>query len=665
MTLSSTDARRQWSLGSALVLLLLAALVLTPARPADAQAAAFDVIVRGGTVLDGSGAPGYDADVGIRGGVITAVGDLGGASAASEIDAAGLLVAPGFINMHSHAASGELPRAESSLKQGITSEFLYPDGGGPVEPWRQVTALEDAGLAVNIGHYIGFGAVWGEVVGLDDRSPTAAETAAMQDLVRSAMEQGAWGVTTNLDSAPQTYASTQEVIDVARAADGWRAAYQSHLRSEGTTVIESLQEAIAIGEAAGLVPLWTHAKAEGPPNWGKSVQAIEVIEDALARGTYVAGDAYPYLAGASSLARRFIPRWAADGGFDAMLARFADPALRDTIAEESEALIEERLGGPHNILIRAGAHTNRYLDNIAAEWGVRPGEAVMRLVEEHGADLSMNYWYGDEDDLVRLLQHPNIAAGCDCGATAAEATHPRNYGAFPRFLRLYVREQGLFSWEEAVRKLTGLPATQMGLVDRGFIAEGMAADITVFDPENVTDRATFEVPKQYSEGIEHVLVNGRPALADGEVTGIQAGRALWHTAQMPSRPMSAGRHVSASGAGLFSVDGERGRRVVRVAFSADQDGGPADASGALTVHDTQRRQSLTATVIGQVQASDEWASFTGIGRRASGEQVPFLVVVEEHDPTRGGRASVTVTIGDDDPIGGVLHPVGWVAVSDG
>lgn len=666
--------RRAATLGLGITLVLaLAADPLLPSR-ADAEEVHLDTVLRNGTVFDGTGAEAYKGDVGIKDGFIVDVGDLSDVRASREIDVEGLFVTPGFINMHSHADEEDLPAAENILTQGITTEFLYPDGGGPVEPWTRLNELEGDGFATNVGAWVGFGAVWTEVVGEGDRRPTEDETTEMRGMVERALEEGAWGVTTNLDSAPQTYADTQEVIDVIRAAHGWRAGYQSHLRSEGTAVIEALEEAIQIGEQTGTVPLWTHAKAEGPPNHGKSIQALQVMDDALDRGTYVAGDVYPYIYGASSLARRFVPRWAADGGIDAMLERFADPELRSRIAEETEELIEIRLGGPQNILLRQGEYINEYLHDVAEQMDVRPGEAVMRLVEAEGSDLSMNYWYGDEADVLRLLDYPTIAAGCDCGATTAEATHPRNYGSFPKFLGEYTRERNLLSYEEMIRKLTGLPATQMGLVDRGFIAEGMIADITVFDPETVTDTNTVEVPRQYSEGMEYVFVNGELALENGEVTGAEAGEIVERAPNMVSRPESSAQTASLSAEGpLVGADIGFGEGPVHVSLSVMQTpGGVREATGEFELVDEAGQKQFESVSIGQVQATDHWstysqtgagwASFTGVGELSSGDIVPFLVVAEESDPWRDGESTLTIRIGDRDAVSGQFTSHGAVEV---
>ena len=606
----------------------------------------YDVILRHGTLFDGSGGPRYQADIGIRDGYIVAIGELSGATADEELDVDGLYVAPGFLNLHGHSDLPVLARAENTLKQGITTEILYPDGGGPVRPWEELRELEEGGLAVNIGGWVGLAAAWSEVVGLEDRRPTAEETERMRGIIEEALDQGAWGVTTNLDAAPQTYATTDEIVEIFEVAAGRRAAYQSHLRSEGTEVIEALAELIEIGERADLLPLWTHAKAEGPPNWGKSVEAVRLLDEALERGIYVGGDVYPYLAGQSSLARRFVARWAADGGFDAMMDRFTDPELRSRIAEEGEALLEERVGGPQNILIRAGTYTNRYLDEVAEEMGVDAGEAMIRIVEENGEDLRMNYWFGEEEDLVRLIEHPHMAAGCDCGATEAESIHPRNYGAYPRFLGEYVRDRQLFDYEEMIRKTSGLSAVHLGVADRGFIAEGLVADLIAFDPETVTDHATFEEPKQYSEGIEYVLVNGQVALAGGELTGIQAGRVLWRTPGLPARPMSVDWAVSTRVEGALPDHGPEGGRI---SFAVEHPGGGnlLSTSGTL-VFEGSDGVRLDAFRIGQIQATNGWAGFSGVGlleEEGSVAEVPFLVFVDEADPTHPDRApTVTITV---------------------
>lgn len=616
---------------------------------------AFDVVIRNGTVIDGSGADRYKADVGIRNGIIAEVGELDDAPAAREVDASGLFVTPGFVSVHSHADTDELDTAKNMLTQGVTTEVLNADGGGPADVPAQLDSLAQKNLAINVGGYVGFGGVWEEVVGNTDRDPTSEEVSQMQQLVEEAMGAGAWGTSSGLAYTPGAFASTEQVIDVVKAAAPWRTQYTSHIRNECGNLLQATREAVTIGEQGGLAPVITHMKACGPEQWGASETTVGLVKDAIDQDTYAAADQYPYLAGQSSLTL-FVPDWAEEGGFEAMLDRFDDPELRPQIRDEITQEVETRIGSPDNLLF-PGLDTN--LAEVMNRMGVDdPGEAAIRLLEEQDSDVGIIFFYGAREDLVRILQTDGFAVSCDCGSSTDEDTHPRYYGAFPKVLGEFVREQNLLSWEFAIKKMTGIPATMLGMVDRGFIAEGMVADITVFNPDTVIDKATYEEPKQYAEGIEHVLIDGRLALTDGEVTGTQAGQVLRRSRHMPTRPMSSDQRASTSASGVILANSdESGKRPVQVSFSATQDGGPPQAGGHFELRDLRNQQYMQAVSIGQVQATDEWASFTGIGKMSSGKQVPFSVQVEEEDPFHTDQqATVTIHIGDRDPITGAVRP---------
>ena len=525
---------------------LLLTLVPASARTAG-QAAEYDVILRGGTVIDGTGHPGYRADVATIGGRIVRMGDLAGASAAIDLDVSGRFVAPGFINLHSHASPQALPHALNMLTQGVTTEMLNADGGGPTDLAAQRARLEAGGLAVNVGAYIGFNSVWRAVVGPDDRRATVDEIERMRAMVASGLESGAWGVSAGLDYKPAYFATTDEVVRVVEVARPWRTHFTNHERvtpESGFRSRPGVEETIAIGERAGLGPLITHIKAQGPDR-GTATSLVDLMRAATARGTFTASDVYPYLAGQTSLGALIIPAWAQDGGNGAMLERFKDPALRARIAAEAEAAIDARFSGAQGVYLPAA---RRQLVDVMEELGVSHGEAVIRLLERSGNQPAI-LTFGDERDLVALLQYHDAAIACDCGATTSSATHPRNYGTYPRVLGRYVRETQTLTWEDAIRKMTGLPASLAGMVDRGFLSVGMAADITVFDPATVIDRATYDDPAQYSVGIRHVLVNGRISLRNGAPTGERPGRALARTFHMPSRPMSTGdpRRIDVTG----------------------------------------------------------------------------------------------------------------------
>jgi len=632
-------------------LLLLAATIPSLGGAAAAQnqtTSDLDVIVRSGTVMDGSGSDGYVADVGVADGHIVEVGDLSDRRANTEIDASGLVVAPGFIDVHSHGETDALQQPTSSLTQGVTTEILQPDGGGSTNI-PEALAVEEDGLGINIGAYIGFNSVWDEVVGNADRSPTDQEVTQMQDLVVSGLQDGAWGVSSGLQYAPASYASTEEVISVVESAQPWRTNFPNHLRSEENEVVEATEETIEIGEQAGLVPVITHMKVGGPENWGSSEQTVGLIEDANARGTYTAADLYPYLASQTGIQIR-VPDWAQEGGRDAMLERFQDPELRAEIAQIIEAEILERANFDGVYF----PSKQQNLAEIAEEIGVEPGEAVIRILEDEG-NLSAITHFGVEEDLQRIMQNSTTAIASDGGATTSEETHPRRYGSQPRVLGHYVRELDYLTLEDAVRKMTGLPATMIGMVDRGFLAPGMAADITVFDPTTVIDHATFDEPRQFSEGIEHVVVNGELALHDGAATGVQAGEALRRDGSMISRPMTGGDPVRTSARGcLEPVDSNDDGCSAQVVLYASAQG--SDSHGRLVVNDKENGTTFRSTELGNVQIADRWASVTGRGT-VEGEEAErsFYAILDEEDLLENGRTTFTVQTEDGYALDGVLR----------
>ncbi|QQK78920.1 amidohydrolase family protein [Salicibibacter cibi] len=617
----------------------------------DAQENEFDTIIKNGTVMDGTGQSSYEADVGVRDGYIKQIGDLGEANAAHEVDVDGNIVAPGFIDVHSHADLEALQTATSSLTQGVTTEILSPDGGGPVDVTER-HELEAEGLAINIGTYIGFNSVWEEVVGEDDRDATEEEIAEMQGLVETGLEEGAFGVSAGLFYTPGNYADTEEVIDVVEVADQWRTNFPHHIRDEMDDVVEATEETIEIGEEAGLVPVITHMKVMGADNWGASEETVDLIEEANERGTYAAADVYPYLASQTGLTA-LVPQWAQDGGFDAMLDRFADPELRQQIEDEIADVMTSRVETAEDVYFPS---ENETLADVAEAEDVNPGEATMRILEDQGS-LTTIYHFGNEDDYERILQNSTTAVASDGGATYSDSIHPRRYGTQPRVLGEDVREEGLLSFEEAVQKMTGLPATMIGMTDRGFIAEGMVADITVFDPDTVTDNAEFDDPQQYADGIEHVLVNGEFALQDGETTDAQIGEALQRTGNMPSRPMSVDQDVSVEGSGTLRNVDSSGSPDAEVAVAVEQSASDSSATGYFQFNHEGEDIEIEAEEVGQLQAKEDWASVTGLGTLVNGEERAFEVIIEENDPMiEDDRASVTVHIEDEFEYQGTLSP---------
>ncbi len=647
--------------GAATLLLLVGASMFTvdSGVPALSAEQPFDVILRGGTVIDGSGAPRYRADVGIRNGFIAEIGDLETASADTTYDVSGLFVTPGFVSVHSHADTDVLGSAKNMLTQGVTTEILNPDGAGPTDVAGQLQALEQRDLALNVGAYIGFNAVWGTVVGNEDRRPTDDEFTQMQALVREAMQAGAWGVSSGLQYVPGFYAETDEVSRVVKAAAPWRTQYTSHIRSEYKRVVQATRETITIGEEAGLAPIVTHMKVVGSKNWGETRRTLDLLRRARRRGTYAAADVYPYLAGQTSLTV-LVPAEAQEGGFDAMLRRISDPEQRARIRDVVADRIGGKYGGAENVLL---PNLQTTLAEVAENMEVPPAEAALRLFEREEHNLNAILFYGFRGDLVRLLQNPMVAVSCDCGATAARSTHPRYYGSWPKVLGQFVRERRLLTWELAIQKMTGLPATMLGMVRRGFIAEGMVADLTVFDPKTVIDRATYQNPKQYAKGIKHVFVRGRPALRRGTVTRVQSGRVLRRTAHMPTRPMSADMDRRVAGAGTLGPSEDASeQKPVTVDFAVEQTRADRHAEGHFRLDDPSRdlHVNVEGNELGKLQGTnlwgERWAAFTGTVRPdTSGEAKPLLVVVEENAPFESGaNPTMKVRIGEDYSVSGPL-----------
>ncbi|MFF2274475.1 amidohydrolase family protein [Agromyces sp. NPDC058126] len=612
-----------------------------------------DVVIAGGTVFDGTGSAGRLADVGVRDGRIVAVGDLDGVDADRTVDASGRYVTPGFIDLHSHAELDALADAKSSLTQGVTTEAIGPDGMGRADIAAQFDELDGIDTAINLAPYIGFNTVWTEVVGEADVRPTAEQSARMQAMFAQAMSDGAWGVSSGLGYFPARYSTTDEVAAAIGDLAGWRAMFSDHMRDETNHAVEAVEENLRIGAATGLMAEATHMKVAGPGNWGGSAEMLALQADARADGRLAGGDVYPYTAASTGLSF-YIPGWAQDGGTEAMLDRFDDPASRARIDQEVSAFVVDDVGEPANITFPVLG--NASLADLMVEYGdVTIGEAVMRTLAEHGGDIPCVMQIGSEDDLEAFLTDPFLAISSDGGATESDETHPRHYGTYPRVLGRYVREQGVLSWEEAIRKITGLPATMLGMVDRGFIAPGMAADLTVFDPERIIDRATFPEPKQYSEGVELVFVNGELALEDGEPTGAAAGEALRRSPGMPTRPQDAAEAKRVTTEGIVEL--EDGAGELAVDLSLEQTADAPGAVGGLSVTTPEGEPILTGERLGLVQSAEGWWSVTGVGRVPGGEERSFVLIVDEHDPLAGeGETRVTLRVDGSGDRHGTLSP---------
>lgn len=605
-----------------------------------------DVILRGGTVYDGTGAPGVVADVALDGGFVSAVGDLGEATGEDEIDVTGLRVMPGIVNLHSHDRLDAIGVAENLLLQGVTTIILNADGGGPLDIGAQLEEAERGGLAVNIGANIGFNTAWSEINGPDDRRPTEEELAAMSAVIEDGLEAGAWGVSGGLDYKPAYYATTDEVIDVLEGAGPWRTLFTNHDRlipETGFSSIVGMRETIEIGEATGLMPVITHMKIQGREQ-GTSDEVLQMMRDAGDRGVHTAADAYPYLAGQTSLAALIIPGWAQAGGRDAFLSRLADPEISARIVAEADEAMAARFGGPSGVYL---PESRLELTDVMEEMGVTSGgEAVVRLLREESPGAILRF--GSEDDLVAILSHPTTSIACDCDAVSGVSGHPRAWGTFPRVFGRYVREQGVLTWESAVHKMTGLPATTIGMVDRGFLAPGMAADVVVVDPESVLDHATFAAPTTPSEGVVHVWVNGRNAVRDGAVNPVGGGRALRRLPGMPARAPELMFTRALSTRGTVGAD----QAAVRVALDVQQgiDGRPA--TGSVEVEAADGAWRLDVERLGLLQVGPEWGAVSGWGR-LDGAAHAFVVIVDRGDP-RVGVPTVTVLVDGDRVVFGRL-----------
>jgi N-acyl-D-amino-acid deacylase len=496
-----------------------------------------DILLRGGLVLDGAGNPWMRKDVGIAGDRIVFVGNAAaaGVTAAETVDVAGLVVAPGFWDVHNHAAleTEHGRRAVPLLYQGVTTVVQGVDGGGTPDIAELFDGWRTRGLAVNALVFVGHGAVRGRVMGVADRAPTAAELAAMQALVEQGMREGAVGLSTGLFYAPGHFAATAEVVELARVAARYGGVYDTHDRDlgvayQGIGYHASIREAIEIGERAGVPVIFSHFNAQGVHLYGRAHEGAALIDEARARGVNVVAGQHVYTATHSSLVAYALPRWAVVGGDDEMRRRFRDPAMRARLEQEIPQMLAPR-GGPAKLLFTDPRPelNGRTLEDVAREWRASIPDAVMRILEG-GRTPVMNLDLYDEAN-TRFLAQQEWMMTCTDGYTPADRTgtaHPRSYGAFTKKLRDYVLDDGLISLPFAIRGMTSLPASFYGFEQRGLIREGYHADVTVLDLERLRDRATYADPHQYSEGVVHVLVNGVFALRDGAPTGELRGRAL-------------------------------------------------------------------------------------------------------------------------------------------
>ncbi len=521
---------------------MIAILVAATAASSPAE---FDLILRNGRVIDGSGNPWYLADVGIRAGRVEAVGKICSGSecpAKRVLDATGLVVTPGFIDVHTHSETGirRVPTADNYLFDGVTAVITGNCGGSEPDLKVFFDELRQTGISINLGSLIGHNTVRNAIMGSEQRDPTPEELARMEKLVEEAMKQGAMGLSTGLIYIPGAYAKTPEVVALARVAARFHGVYASHIRNEGNDehggVFQAIDEAIDVGRQAGLPVEISHFKVAGKLVWGKSSQTLEQVENARRNGIDVTVDQYPYAASSTGLSV-LLPSWAYAGGREQFLKRLTDPPTRKKIMQDARQVIFNRSGFrqlDYAVVARCEwnpALEGKSISQINQEKGRKKDldaeiETVVDLLEKGGAQ--MVYHSMSEEDVERIMRYPYTMVGSDGGIIefGKGAPHPRSYGTNARVLGRYVRERKTVRLEEAVRKMTSLPAQRFGMLDRGLIRPGMWADINVFDEKTVSDQATFPKPHAYSAGFRFVLVNGVPVIEEGKHTGAKPGQIL-------------------------------------------------------------------------------------------------------------------------------------------
>ena len=524
------------------LILPLAALAIALCFSGCSSPETFDVLIKNGQILDGSGSDAFRGDVGIIADRIVALGDLSGAAGAREIDASGLVVAPGFIDIHTHLDPIlELAECESHIRQGVTTALGGPDGSSPWPFGKYLDTLEQLGVGMNVGYLIGHNTVRRNVIGLENRAPTPTEMQQMKTQIAQGMQEGAFGISTGLKYLPGTFSEVGEVIALSKVASAGGGIYTSHLREEGLGLLESVKEAILISKRADIPVVLTHHKVVGKPMWGKSTQTLAMVDSARAAGLDIRIDQYPYDRSYTSISI-LIPGWARAGGNDAFRERISNPRLRDSIkAGIVFNLINDRGGADLDRVQFAKVSWMPQLEGKTLKYwsGLKGLEPTM----ENGAELvieaqvnggaSCVFHAMDEGDVEQIMKHPQtmIASDGRLVAPGMGHPHPRWYGTFPRVLGPYVRDKKVLSLPEAVHKMTALPAAAMGLTDRGLLREGMKADLVLFDPVTVTDKATFESPHRYPEGIPYVVINGRLCVDKGEFQHAKAGEVLRKNAE--------------------------------------------------------------------------------------------------------------------------------------
>ena len=535
------NIRQQLIWNYCISLVTLLALLL----PSFGNSQDYDLIIRGGKVVDGSGNPWYYADIAIKNDRIAEIGQLSNHEAKRVIDAHGLVVAPGFIDPHTHALRGifEVPNAESALLQGVTTLTEGNDGSSPYPIDRHYADIDNLRISPNWAVFVGQGTIRQRVIGFGLRKATPDEMERMKQMVRDAMEQGALGISTGLFYVPGSFTSTEEVIELSKVAAEYNGIYISHIREEAAQLIDSVQETIRIGEEADIPVQITHHKVIGVENWGASIESLRLVDEARERGVDVTIDQYPYTASQTSI-NALIPQWAQAGGREEMLSRINSAETYSTIKNEVVAkILYDRGGGdPKNVFISRNSWdpdmAGKNLAELAIDAGLEPtpenaADVVFDIIRGGGA-TAVYHAIGPED-VDRIMQHPATAIGSDgpVGVFGEGAPHPRQYGTFARVLGLYVRERKILSLEEAIRKMSSQSARRLGIHDRGLITKGYFADIAIFDPDEIIDKATFENPHQYAIGTKFVLVNGTVVVENGQHTGARPGRILHGPGYLP------------------------------------------------------------------------------------------------------------------------------------
>ncbi len=528
----------------------------------------FDILIKNGFIIDGSGNPWFKADIAIEEGKICKIGRISISEADEIIDASGLIVAPGFIDMHSHSDFFLLinPRSESKIRQGITTEVIGNCGFSiaPLKPdkieimkkeigvladevtwdWstfkEYINKLTRQGSSVNVAPLVGHGTLRLNVMEYENRDPTKDELDEMKALLAESLEAGAFGMSTGLIYAPGSYAKTEEIIELARVASEYGGIYTSHIRNESDKLLEAVKEAIKIGKNANIPVEISHMKSAGKQNWGKVKEALRLLKLAREESIEVTCDFYPYTAGSTGLAA-CLPPWVHEGGIEEMLKKLQDPALREKIKKDIEEGIEgwenlAKSAGWDRIVISYCERNKEYeglsISEIAKIRGTNPFDAMFDLLIEEEAVVGIILHMMSEDDMKYVMKHPLSMVGTDgegyapYGPLARGKPHPRNYGTFPRILGKYVKEEKVLTLQDAIRKMTSMPAQKLGLLDRGLIREGFWADIVIFDPLKISDKATFSNPHQYPTGIEYVIVNGVKVIEKGKHTGELPGKVL-------------------------------------------------------------------------------------------------------------------------------------------